>query len=124
MYLAEHVKMNRQCAIKVMNPSLVNDTESAARFAREASNAARILHPNVAAVFDYGEADKIVYLVMEYVDGESLSAILRREGALEPRRAVDIARQVADGLSAAHELGIIHRDLKPDNIIVSRIAKP
>jgi len=120
VYLAEHVKMNRQCAIKVMNPSLVNDTESATRFAREASNAARILHPNVAAVFDYGEADKIVYLVMEYVDGESLSAILRREGALDPRRAVDIARQVADGLSAAHELGIIHRDLKPDNIIVSR----
>jgi hypothetical protein len=100
VYLAEHVKMNRQCAIKVMNPSLVNDTESAARFAREASNAARILHPNVAAVFDYGEADKVVYLVMEYVDGESLSAILRREGALDPRRAVDIARQVADGLSA------------------------
>ncbi len=120
VYLAEHVKMNRQCAIKVMNPSLINDTESATRFAREASNAARILHPNVAAVFDYGEADKIVYLVMEYVDGESLSAILRREGALEPRRAVDIARQVADGLSAAHELGIIHRDLKPDTIIVSR----
>ena len=120
VYLAEHVKMNRQCAIKVMNPSLVNDTESVARFAREASNAARILHPNVAAVFDYGEADKVVYLVMEYVDGESLSAILRREGALDPRRAVDIARQVADGLSAAHELGIIHRDLKPDNIIVSQ----
>ena len=120
VYLAEHVKMNRQCAIKVMNPSLVNDTESSARFAREASNAARILHPNVAAVFDYGEADKVVYLVMEFVDGEPLSAILAREGALEPRRAVDIARQVADGLAAAHELGIIHRDLKPDNIIVAR----
>src|SRR5678815_5704426 len=73
VYLGEHVKMNRQCAIKVMNPSLVNDTESLQRFAREASNAARILHPNVAAVFDYGEMDKIVYLVMEYVDGESLA---------------------------------------------------
>ena len=120
VYLAEHVKMGRQCAIKVMNPSLVNDTESSTRFAREASNAARILHPNVAAVFDYGEADKVVYLVMEYVDGESLTSIIRREGPLDPRRAVDIARQVADGLSAAHELGIIHRDLKPDNIIVSR----
>jgi serine/threonine-protein kinase len=120
VYLAEHVKMNRQCAIKVMNPSLINDTDSSTRFAREASNAARILHPNVAAVFDYGEADKIVYLVMEYVDGESLSAILKREAPLEPRRAVDIARQVADGLAAAHELGIIHRDLKPDNVIVAR----
>jgi serine/threonine-protein kinase len=120
VYLAEHVKMNRQCAIKVMNPSLINDTDSSTRFAREASNAARILHPNVAAVFDYGESDKIVYLVMEYVDGESLSTILKREAPLEPRRALDIARQVADGLAAAHELGIIHRDLKPDNIIVAR----
>jgi serine/threonine protein kinase len=120
VYLAEHVKMNRQCAIKVMNPSLINDTESLQRFAREASSAARILHPNVAAVFDYGEADKIVYLVMEFVDGESLSAILARDGALEPRRAIELARQIADGLNAAHELNIVHRDLKPDNVIVAR----
>jgi serine/threonine-protein kinase len=119
VYVAEHVKMNRQCAIKVMNPSLMNDPESARRFAREASNAARILHPNVAAVFDYGEADRVVYLVMEYVDGDSLSTILERDGALDPRRAIDIARQIADGLSAAHELGLIHRDLKPDNVIVA-----
>jgi len=119
VYLAEHVKMTRQCAIKVMNPSLVNDPDSLHRFAREASNAARILHPNVAAVFDYGEADKIVYLVMEYVDGESLSTVIARDGALDPRRAIDIARQVADGLSAAHELGIVHRDLKPDNVILT-----
>jgi len=120
VYLAEHVKMNRQCAVKVMNPSLMTDTESLQRFAREASSAARILHPNVAAVFDYGEADKIVYLVMEYVDGESLSTIIARDGRLEPRRAIDLARQIADGLHAAHELGIVHRDLKPDNVIVAR----
>jgi serine/threonine-protein kinase len=120
VYLGTHVKMNRQCAIKVMSPSLVNDAESHARFAREASNAARILHPNVAAVFDFGESEKIVYLVMEYVDGEPLSRILAREGSLEPRRALDIARQIADGLAAAHELGIVHRDLKPDNVIVAQ----
>jgi len=120
VYVAEHVKMNRQCAIKVMSPSLINDGESTTRFAREASNAARILHPNVAAVFDFGESDKTVYLVMEYVDGESLSSLLAREGPLDPRRSIDLARQIADGLSAAHELGIIHRDLKPDNVIVSR----
>jgi eukaryotic-like serine/threonine-protein kinase len=120
VYLAEHVKMNRQCAVKVMNPSLVTDSESLQRFAREASSAARILHPNVAAVFDYGEADKIVYLVMEYVDGESLSELLARDGALDPRRGIELARQIADGLHAAHELGIVHRDLKPDNVIVTR----
>ena len=119
VYVAEHVKMNRQCAIKVMSATLMNDAESTTRFAREASNAARILHPNVAAVFDYGEADRTVYLVMEYVDGESLSSLLAREGALDPRRAIDIGRQIADGLTAAHELGIVHRDLKPDNVIIA-----
>jgi eukaryotic-like serine/threonine-protein kinase len=120
VYLGEHVKMNRQCAIKVMSPALVNDNESAARFAREASNAARIIHPNVAAVFDYGESEGLIYLVMEYVDGEPLSRILAREAPLAVERALELARQIADGLGAAHELGIIHRDLKPDNILVSR----
>ncbi|HKN68099.1 MAG TPA: serine/threonine-protein kinase [Gemmatimonadaceae bacterium] len=119
VYLAEHVKMNRQCAVKVMNGALLNDSDSAQRFAREASNAARIIHPNVAAVFDYGETDGVVYLVMEYVEGEPLTRLLERETALSPARAVDIARQVAEALVAAHELGIVHRDLKPDNIIVA-----
>jgi serine/threonine protein kinase len=120
VYLGEHVKMSRQCAIKVMSPALLNDAESAARFAREASNAARIIHPNVAAVFDYGESDGVIYLVMEYVDGEPLARILKREAPLALDRAIDIASQIADGLSAAHELGIIHRDLKPDNILITR----
>jgi serine/threonine-protein kinase len=120
VYLGEHVKMNRQCAIKVMSPALVNDAESAARFAREASSAARIIHPNVAAVFDYGESEGLIYLVMEFVDGQPLSRILAREAPLTVERALDLARQIADGLGAAHELGIIHRDLKPDNILVTR----
>ena len=120
VYLGEHVKMNRQCAIKVMSPALVNDAESASRFAREASSAARIIHPNVAAVFDYGESEGLVYLVMEYVDGEPLSRMLAREAPFSLERAVDLARQIADGLGAAHELGIVHRDLKPDNILVTR----
>ena len=120
VYLGEHVKMNRQCAIKVMGPALVNDAESAARFAREASNAARIIHPNVAAVFDYGESDGLIYLVMEFVDGEPLARVLTREAPLALDRALDLASQIADGLGAAHELGIVHRDLKPDNILVTR----
>ena len=120
VYLGEHVKMNRQCAIKVMSPALVNDAESASRFAREASSAARIIHPNVAAVFDYGESDGIIYLVMEFVDGEPLARILAREAPFSIERALDLASQIADGLGAAHELGIVHRDLKPDNILVTR----
>ena len=120
VYLGEHVKMSRQCAIKVMSPALLNDAESAARFAREASNAARIIHPNVAAVFDYGESEGVIYLVMEYVEGEPLARILKREAPLALDRAIDIASQIADGLGAAHELHIIHRDLKPDNILIAR----
>jgi len=119
VYLAEHVKMNRQCAVKVMNGALLSDSDSAQRFAREASNAARIIHPNVAAVFDYGETDGVVYLVMEYVEGQSLTRLLERETMLSPSRAIDIAHQVAEALVAAHELGIVHRDLKPDNIIIA-----
>jgi serine/threonine-protein kinase len=103
-----------------MSPALVNDHESLARFAREASSAARIIHPNVAAVFDYGESDGLVYLVMEYVDGEPLSRIMAREAPLSLDRSVDLARQIADGLGSAHELGIVHRDLKPDNILITR----
>src|SRR5258707_286912 len=120
VYLGEHVKMNRQCAIKVMSPAMVNDSESAARFAREASNAARIIHPNVAAVFDFGESDGLVYLVMEFVDGEPLSRLLSREAPLSLERAIDLTRQIADGLGAAHEIDIVHRDLKPDNILIMR----
>jgi eukaryotic-like serine/threonine-protein kinase len=123
VYLAEHVRMNRQCAVKLMRQNLVNDADAAARFAREASNATRIIHPNVAAVFDYGETpEKVVYLVMEFVDGVPLGEILMREKVLTPSRAVAIVTQVADALSAAHELGIVHRDLKPDNIIVGQRA--
>jgi serine/threonine-protein kinase len=120
IYLAEHVRMNRQCALKVMRPNLLHDADSAARFGREASNAARIIHPNVAAVFDYGETEGLVYLVMEYVDGDPLGEILQKGGALKPYRALEIAKQVTDALTAAHELGIVHRDLKPDNIIVTK----
>ena len=120
IYLAEHVRMNRQCAVKIMRPNLVNDADAAARFAREASSAARIIHPNVAAVFDYGESEGRIYLVMEFVDGESLGAILQAERVLATPRALELGRQVADALAAAHELGIVHRDLKPDNILITR----
>ena len=111
IYLAEHVRMNRQCALKVMRPNLVHDADSAARFGREASNAARIIHPNVAAVFDYGETEGLVYLVMEYVEGEPLGDILRGGGSPAPRARG--YKAVTDALTAAHELGSVHRDLKP-----------
>jgi serine/threonine-protein kinase len=121
VYLAEHVKMGRRSAIKVMNPSLTHDPDAVARFNREAANASRITHPNVCAVYDFGETpDGLIYLAMEFVEGAPLTDLLGRDGALPLGRAVRIFRQVADALQAAHDLGIVHRDLKPDNIMLTK----
>ncbi len=121
VYLAEHVKMGRLSAVKVMNPAMVHDTGAINRFNREAANASRIDHPNVAAIYDFGETPEgLVYLAMQYVEGETLTQIMQRAGALPPLRAADITRQAAEGLHAAHGLGIVHRDLKPDNIMVTK----
>jgi serine/threonine protein kinase len=121
VYLAEHASMGRRCALKVIHPFLANDHEAVTRFEREAANASRINHPNVAAIYDFGETSEgMVYLTMELVEGDTLSSLLEREGALSPVRATELARQTAEALAAAHELGIVHRDLKPDNIMITR----
>ena len=120
VYLAEHVKMGRRSAIKVMNPSMVHDPDAIARFNREASNASRINHPNVCAIYDFGETpDGLIYLAMEFIEGEPLTDLLAQGGALPVPRAVSIFLQVADALQAAHDLGIVHRDLKPDNVMLT-----
>ncbi|HXF95571.1 MAG TPA: serine/threonine-protein kinase [Gemmatimonadales bacterium] len=121
VYLAEHVKMGRKSAIKVMNPAMVHDPDAIARFNREAANASRITHPHVCAIYDFGETvDGLIYLAMEFVEGEPLTDLLEREGALPLERAGAIFLQTADALQAAHDLGIVHRDLKPDNIMITR----
>jgi len=121
VYLAEHVKMGRKSAIKVLSPSMTHDSDAVARFNREAANASRISHPNVCAVYDFGETPEgIIYLAMEFVEGEPLRDLLAREGAVSVTRAGMIFLQVADALQAAHDLGIVHRDLKPDNIMLAR----
>ena len=121
VYLAEHVKMGRRSAVKVLHPGMVNDADAIGRFNREAANASRINHPNVAGIYDFGEtADGLIYLAMELVDGMSLAALIAQAGALQPARAASITLQVADALSVAHEMGIVHRDLKPDNIMIAR----
>ena len=121
VYLAEHVRMGRLSAVKVMSPSLAPTADAIGRFNREAANASRINQPNVAAIYDFGETeDGTLYLAMEYVEGETLSVVLRREGPFSPSRAAELTGQIADGLTAAHHLGIVHRDLKPDNILVTR----
>jgi serine/threonine-protein kinase len=121
VYMAEHVRMLRKCAVKVMNPDLALAADAVGRFNREAANAARVNHPNVAQVFDFGETeDGMLYLAMEYVEGETLRTIVAREAPLPLDRAADLTLQIADALAPAHHLGIVHRDLKPDNVLVTR----
>jgi len=121
VYLAEHVRMGRKSALKVMNPAMVKDADAISRFNREAANASHLNHPNVADVYDFGEtSDGIIYLAMEFVDGPPLRRLIEEQGPLSPQRASLIVRQTADALAAAHDMGIVHRDLKPDNIMIAR----
>ena len=123
VYLAEHVKMGRKSALKVLHPSLMKDISAISRFNREAANASRISHPNVAAIYDFGETPEgMVYLAMEYIEGLSLTSLVSqlKGGTMPMARAAEIIRQTAEALGAAHDMGIVHRDLKPDNIMVAQ----
>jgi serine/threonine protein kinase len=121
VYLAEHVKMGRKSAVKVMNPAMVHDPDAISRFNREAANASKINHPNVAAIYDFGETeDGLVFLAMEFIEGPSLTKVIQDAGSLPPLRAADITRQAAEALNVAHDMGIVHRDLKPDNIMLAK----
>ncbi len=121
VYLGEHVKMGRMSAIKVLTQAMVADPDAVARFNREAANAARITHPNVCAIYDFGETPEgLIYLAMEFIEGDALTTVLEREGGrLAAPRAAAIIQQAGDALQAAHDLGIVHRDLKPDNIMIT-----
>jgi serine/threonine-protein kinase len=127
VYLARDENLStRRVAIKTVRPDFLNDEdvqegEAIARFEREARTAASIRHPNVVDVTDFGKSPEgIFYLVMEYVEGETLYHLLRREGTLNPQRTLDLLRQVAAGVEAAHEENILHRDLKPANIFIMK----
>ena len=119
IYRARHLAVGRAVAVKILRADLARNTEALLRFHREAQAAAAIGHPHIVEVLDFGHgADGGAYLVMELVEGESLAALLRREGPLGVPRALKIARQVADALAAAHAKGIVHRDLKGENVMV------
>ena len=116
VYRAEHPERG-PAAFKVLRPRLRGDPTAVKRFLREAGYGARVSHPGVVRTFDYGEADGLYYLALEWAPGESLAAFLHRSGPLGPSEAVALVRQLADALGAAHHAGIIHRDLKPENIM-------
>jgi len=119
VYLGRDGQLERRVAVKLLAASVGRDDELRRRFARESRLAARLSHPNVVAVFDAGEDAGRPYIVMEYVEGETVADVLRRRGALPREEAAGIAGQVAAGLAHAHAQGLVHRDVKPQNLLVS-----
>ncbi len=117
VYLARHVMIDRLSAIKILRQDLGMNPSHRERFLREARAVNRINHPGIVEITDFGESDGLVFLVMEYIEGESLLDELRK-GAFPWQRAARVAMKVAAALARAHELGVIHRDLKPENVLL------
>ena len=121
VYRSHDVLLDRSVAVKVLHPSLAHDPELVERFKDEARAAARLTHPNIVAVYDWGSTDDhTYYMVMEYVAGNDLRDVLVARSSLEPAQAADIMASVCDALAAAHSGGLVHRDVKPENILIAR----
>lgn len=124
VHLGRDLRLSRDVAIKVLRADLARDPTFYLRFRREAQNAAALNHPAIVAVYDTGEAETdggpLPYIVMEYVDGDTLRDVIRTEGPLAPRRAMEIVADVCAALDFSHRNGIVHRDIKPANIMINR----
>ena len=119
VYEATDLRLDRTVAVKVMHEGLAEDDEFVARFQREARSAARLAHHNVVAVFDTGDDDGTLFLVMEYVPGLTLRDLIRKEAPMAPAKALSLIEPVLSALSAAHRAGILHRDVKPENVLLA-----
>jgi tRNA A-37 threonylcarbamoyl transferase component Bud32 len=118
VYRATHTMLERECAVKVMNPAMASDPTVRERFRREAKSTQSLAHPNVIEIFDQGETPEgTPYIVMELLKGRTLADLVEK-GRLQPDRSVPIMIQVARGIARAHDLGVVHRDLKPENIFI------
>jgi serine/threonine protein kinase/ketosteroid isomerase-like protein len=125
VYVGTQVSLKRPVALKLLLPALTANPDVLNRFQREAMAAARVSHPNLAEIYDYGTlADGGAYIVMEFIDGPTLRDYLKVRPQLPFEEAVHLARQIAEGMAAAHEAGIVHRDLKPSNIILKQRGMP
>jgi serine/threonine-protein kinase len=119
VYKAKDRLLNRFVAIKILKPEFIRDPKFVDSFRRESQAAAGLSHPNVVSVYDVGKEGNIYYIVMEMMEGDTLSDVIRREAPMSEKRVLEISRQIAAALSAAHKKNIIHRDIKPHNIIFS-----
>ncbi len=122
IYVGQHPTLDRTVAIKVLGRGTHDDEERRQRFLREARTIGQLKHPNIVTLHDFGEQDGQVYMVMEYIHGQSLSAILKERGRLPLSEALPLLRDVASALDYAHALGVIHRDIKPSNVMVEPIT--
>lgn len=120
VYLARDIILNRDVAIKVLRLEFANDPEFIERFDREAQAATSLSHPNIVNIYDVGEENHILYMVMEYIDGLTLKEYIVQNGPLEVAEAIDIMKQLTDAIAHAHANGLIHRDIKPQNILMDR----
>ena len=124
VYLAEQVSIGRKVALKILHGAFATDEEFVRRFRHEARMAASLNHHNIVTVYDFDQGDDdSLFIAMEYVDGRSLSEIIKHEGPMDIGRAVRLGGQIAEGLGAAHGVGVIHRDIKPDNIMVVGVGE-
>ncbi len=119
VYLAEHARLERNVALKVLSPELSGSQRFRDRFLRESKLAASIDHPNIVPIYDADEAEGVLYIAMRYVEGSDLKQAIRGEGRLEPQRVSAILDQVASALDAAHARGLVHRDVKPANVLLT-----
>src|SRR5947209_19167258 len=122
-----HIYLDRPAAIKIMRGSFAANPQFRARFLQEAKSAAALKHPNIVDIYEFGDQDGLLYLVMELMTGGSLRTLLHRRASGQPwslSLGLDLVRQAAEGLAAAHALQVVHRDIKPDNLMLNRLTKP
>jgi streptogramin lyase/tRNA A-37 threonylcarbamoyl transferase component Bud32 len=124
VYLAEHLRLHRNVALKLLAPQLAENRRFRDRFLRESTIAASIDHPNIVPIYDADEFDGVLYIAMRYVDGTDLSRVIHDEGHLDPERTISIIGQVASALDAAHARDLVHRDVKPGNVLITRGSSP
>jgi YVTN family beta-propeller protein len=119
VYLAEHHRLNRRVALKLLAPDIAEDPKFRERFVRESQLAASLEHPNIIPIYDAGEDGGLLYIAMRYVEGTDLKSLIATGGPVEPGRAMWILDQVASALDAAHARGLVHRDVKPGNVLLA-----